>query len=280
MTDADIAGALIALDVDGTLVRSDGSLSARTVDALARARENGARLALATGRDWFAIEGLLEQLPAVEYALCINGIEVLTRTGEELHAGSLDAEVAREAGQLLRRAIPGVILGAGLAGELVAEPGIRAAMPPGAGDGVVTVSDIADAIREGVRDLVVSHDELARDLDRFHAICVEALPLDDVDVAYTGLPMIEIVPSGAGKDAGLAWLASHLRVDRQQVVAFGDGLNDLAMLRWAGTGVAMGDAPELVKAAADHVTATADDDGVARWLEDRLPTPADGDTGV
>ncbi len=281
-----MAGWLIALDVDGTLLRSDGTVSSRTVDCLAAARARGATLSLATGRDWFAVEDLLARLTAVDYALCVNGIEVFTRTGEELYAASLDVELAREVVRMLREALPGVLIGAGFAGELVAEPGIAEAMPPGAGDAVVTVADVAEVIGPGVRDLVVSHHELAQDLDRFHALCVDALPIDGIDVAFTGLPMIEIVPPGAGKHAGLAWLSSHLGIDPERVLAFGDGLNDVSMLRWAGIGVAMGDAPELVRAAADHVTGASDEDGLAVWLERHLsgegaetPSPLSGRRG-
>ena len=95
--------------------------------------------------------------------------------------------------------------------------------------------------------------------------------MEGLDLAYSGLPMLEIVPPGAGKDAGLAWLASHLGVAAERVVAFGDGLNDLAMLRWAGTGVAMGQASEVVIDAADETTAPVDDGGVAPWINSRLP---------
>jgi hydroxymethylpyrimidine pyrophosphatase-like HAD family hydrolase len=101
-------------------------------------------------------------------------------------------------------------------------------------------------------------------------LCLRALPVEGLEVTYSGLPMIEIVPPGSGKDAGLAWLANHLGISNDRVVAFGDGLNDLGMLRWAGTGVAMGQAPAAVMKCADEVTTSNDDDGVAQWLEERF----------
>ena len=79
--------------------------------------------------------------------------------------------------------------------------------------------------------------------------------------------MIEVVPPGSGKDAGLARLAHGLGIARSEVVAFGDGLNDLAMLRWAGLGVAMAQAPSTVRRAADTVTRSNADDGIAHWIE-------------
>ncbi len=261
---------LVALDVDGTLLRSDGSLSARTVAALNAAQASGAHLSLATGRDWHAVAGLLDQVPAVDYALCVNGIEVFRRDGAQLHADALDPDAAAQAVLVLRRAMPGLAFGAGIAGDLVGEPGVSNAMPPGVADPIEVV-DIVDHLGVGLRDIVLYHPDLRGDLEGFHAAVTSALVGHDrVQVAFTGLPMIELVPPGAGKHTGLAWLADHLAVERSKVVAFGDGRNDLSMLAWAGTGVAMGQATDEVKSNADVITLPVDDDGVAHWIEQAL----------
>lgn len=261
-----LAGRLIALDVDGTLVRSDGSVSARTVAALSAARQAGAVITLATGRDWHAVKGLLLDVEAIAYALCVNGIEVFRADGHELFAAELDVARARDAVEILRDAIPGIAVGAGLRGELIGEPLINETMPAGVAD-VTVVDDILTVLGPGLRDLVLYHPDLRDDLDTFHQRCRAVLPPDGLDVAFTGLPMVEIVPPGAGKDSGLAWLAEHLGIARSDVVAFGDGLNDLAMLEWAGLGVAMGQAPPVVRNAADTVTLSNTEDGIAHWLE-------------
>lgn len=267
---ASLSGKLLALDVDGTLLRRDGSLSGRTVEAVTAAAEVGAVLTLATGRDWAAVRDLLARLEAVQYSLCINGIEVFRADGYELHATELDPRAAVEAVHALRDAIPGVAIGAGVRGDLVGEPAINDTMPEGVADTVV-VDDIVAVIGPGVRDLVIYHPDHARDLDAFHATVSAVVPTDRLDVAFTGLPMIELVPPGSGKDRGLAWLADHVGIARVDVVAFGDGLNDLSMLRWAGHGVAMGHAPDAVRQVADEVTLGNDDDGLAVWIERRLP---------
>lgn len=264
-----LEGTLLAIDVDGTLLRPDGSVATRTADALAGARAAGAVLSLATGRDWAAVRALLADLPVIEYALCVNGIEVVTADGTELHADQLDAEVARQAILALRSAVPGVAIGLGIGGELIGEPHLGELFPEGVGD-VIPVDDAIDALGPDLRDLVVYHPDHTEDLEAFYDLCCHALPLEGMDLAYSGLPMLEIVPPGAGKDAGLAWLASHLQIPNARVVAFGDGLNDIAMLRWAGTGVAMAHARAVVIDAADEVTASNADDGVAAWIEARL----------
>ena len=91
-------------------------------------------------------------------------------------------------------------------------------------------------------------------------------------VTTSGAPFVELTPAGADKGAALARLAAELRIDASEVVAFGDNHNDLTMLRWAGRAVAMGNAVEAAKEAADEVTAHHADDGVALVVEAILNT--------
>jgi len=264
-----LTGRLLAFDVDGTILGTDGKLADRTAEAIDAAVRAGAICTLATGRDWSGVHRILDRVAGLSHALCVNGIEVFERDGSELHSVEIALEAAIEAVEILRLTLPDIAIGAGLSGELVGEPGILALMDEGIGE-FTLVDDVLTALRPGVRDLVLWHPTLSDNLDRFHVVCSEALHVEGIDVAYTGLPMIEIVPEGCGKDTGLAWLADNLGVPRADVVAFGDGLNDLAMLRWAGHGVAMGQADPEVHAVADEITATNDDHGVAAWLEARL----------
>ncbi len=269
MTPVGLHATLLAIDVDGTLLRPDGSVAERTAEALADARDAGATLTLATGRDWAAVRDLLAGLPMIEYSLCVNGIEVVTADGTELHTESLDPAVAEQAIRALRSELPGVVIGLGVGGELVGEPRLAEMFPAGVGD-VVPVDDALLALGPDLRDIVVYHPDHTGDIEALYDRCHEVLPVEGMDLAFSGLPMLEIVPPGAGKDAGLAWLSTHLGIPNGRVVAFGDGLNDLAMLRWAGTGVAMGQAKAAVIDAADEITASNHDDGVAAWIEARL----------
>ncbi len=190
-------------------------------------------------------------------------------TAPSCYSVEIPLDAAVEAVEILRQTLPDIAIGAGLAGELVGEPGIVALMDADIGE-LTLVDDVLTELRPGVRDLVLWHPTLSDNLDRFHGVCSEALHIKGIDVAYTGMPMIEIVPEGCGKDTGLAWLADHLGIPRADVVAFGDGLNDLAMLRWAGHGVAMGQAASEVHAVSDEITVSNDDGGVAAWIEARL----------
>ena len=77
----------------------------------------------------------------------------------------------------------------------------------------------------------------------------------------------DVIPAGVGKDVGISRVVNYLGIRLDDTMAFGDGGNDISMLHHVGTGVAMGDAPQMVKEAADYVTASADEDGIALALE-------------
>ncbi|MDH7571426.1 MAG: HAD-IIB family hydrolase, partial [Armatimonadota bacterium] len=89
----------------------------------------------------------------------------------------------------------------------------------------------------------------------------------EVTVVRSSDQLVEIVAARASKAAALQWLARRWQIDAAEVLALGDSYNDIPMLRWAGLGVAMGNAPETVKRAADAVTLTHDEAGVAAAIE-------------
>ena len=264
-----LSGKLIALDLDGTVLGHNGEVAARTVNAVQAAADAGATFTLATGRDFPAVEETLERLESVSYSLCTNGIEVFRRDGHRLHAVQIEPDVVREAIRRLRAAIPGIAFGVGWQNQIHIEDGIAGVLPSDVAHPRL-VGDIMSVVAEEIRDVVVYHPDYVDALDALYDLCALALPMADLDIAYTGLPMIELVPPGAGKHAGLAWLSEHVGIDQSDVVAFGDGLNDLAMLGWAGRGVAMGQSAAAVISAADEVTASVEMHGVAVWLESRL----------
>ena len=91
-------------------------------------------------------------------------------------------------------------------------------------------------------------------------------PLEHVEVTSSGFDILDVIPKGGGKESGLKAVAGYYGIDQSETIAFGDGFNDMSMLRWAGTGVAMGNAPDPVKAEADYVTTSVSDNGVKNAL--------------
>jgi len=255
---------LIACDVDGTLLTSAGRLSDRTRRALVAARDAGWHVVVATGRPVSIALPVVEELAVSEYLIAANGSTVAELgTGAVIFQMALAATLAREALRLARTAVPG--LGAALLTTrgFVHEPGFVqvAPMTPAGGE----VLDATPGPDDDVLNLVVFRAGVST--SELCAVLSAVLP-DGMVASPSGLPgSAELTPPGVHKGSGLARLCAHLGIAQDRVVAFGDGINDLEMLAWAGTGVAMGNAEELVQARADVVTASNDDDGVAVVVE-------------
>ena len=264
-------GSLLAFDVDGTLLNSQGQLTERTVTAISSARDKGATVILATGRSWSELQYVIDAIPDIEYAICTNGLEAYNRLGEVLYTEQIQPDLARELVATIRSSIHGVAIGAGIGSELFAEPKVIEGLVPGieiTSDRLV--DDIAQVLTSDVRDLLIYHPSYVNKLDDLFRKVKDVIADDRIDIAYSGLPMIEIVPAGSGKGTCLAWLAQQLELKQENVFAFGDGMNDLSMLQWAGTGIAMGQSHQRVKASADLIIGAVDEEGIAEWIESNL----------
>ena len=261
----------MAFDVDGTLLNSQGQLTERTVTAISSARDKGATVILATGRSWSELQYGIDAIPDIEYAICTNGLEAYNRLGEVLYTEQIQPDLARELVTIIRSSIHGVAIGAGIGSELFAAPKVIEGLVPGieiTSDRLV--DDIAQVLTSDVRDLLIYHPSYVNKLDDLFTKVKDVIVDDRVDIVYSGLPMIEIVPAGSGKGTCLAWLAQQLELKQENVFAFGDGMNDLSMLQWAGTGIAMGQSHQRVKASADLIIGSVDEEGIAEWIESNL----------
>lgn len=251
---------LVAIDVDGTLIGSDHEISDRTVAALAAARRAGIVVVIASGRPLAVVGSLAVH---ADWVVSGNGTQAThLESGEhrfEVTFGRAAAEAyVREA----RRRVDGVRFAAITDVSLGFEPGFERFSPPNARPGE-RVDDVLTIPGERYAKLIGYHDAMGP---------VALAPLlagidPDLIAEYRGFGGVEIGPHGVDKAVALGWLATHLGIDRADVWAYGDGINDVDMLTWAGHGVAMGNADESLLAVADEVTMSNDDDGVAVVLE-------------
>ena len=262
---------LVASDVDGTLLGPDHTVSPRTAAVIGRAVAEGVPFVLVTGRPPRWIPPVATQLGVVRYAVCANGAVLYDVEADRVvSAHALSAEDLGRLAAAVARALPEATLGVERVGEsafvdqaaqFVAEPDYRHAWP---GDGPPTEDRARLLARPAVKLLV-------RDVSLGSEAMVAALrPLvgDSVDLTFSHSGgLVEVAPAGVTKATGLAEVAALYGVTAERTVAFGDMPNDLAMLRWAGHGVAMGNAHPEVAAAADEITATHGDEGVALVLE-------------
>jgi hydroxymethylpyrimidine pyrophosphatase-like HAD family hydrolase len=136
--------------------------------------------------------------------------------------------------------------------------------PPGEITGEMTLQSVDDLVAEPVTRVII-RDPRASEQDFVEL--AEKVGFQGINYFIGWTAWLDLAPAGVSKASGLSSVCERLGVDRTDVLAVGDGRNDTEMLRWAGRGVAMGQAPLEVQEAADFVTATVQDDGVAQELE-------------
>lgn len=266
---------LVASDIDGTLLDSRDRVSPRLKRAIGRMIRRGVPLTLATGRPARWLQPVLEQLPVRPVCVCGNGA-VLYDSGRDvvLDDHSLAPEVQAEVVAIARSAMADI----GPVGVAVERAG-RSALDPS--DELFVVGPAyahawestehgicgeTEMMSEPATKMLLSNPGMAS--AELHAIIAPHIPADLAHVTFS-MPegLIEVSAPGVTKRAGLEELAGLVGAGASDVVCFGDMPNDIEMIRWAGLGVAMGNAVAEVQRAADEVTATNDDDGVARVLE-------------
>jgi Cof subfamily protein (haloacid dehalogenase superfamily) len=263
--------ALIACDVDGTLIADDEKITPRTRNAVRAAVEAGAQFVLATGRPPRWVQPVVDDLGFAPMAVCANGAVIYDpATDRVVSARTLSVATLAELAEIATRAIPG----AGLAVERIGARAHDTATPqfvssPGyehawlnPDNTEVSIQDLlsAPAVKLLIRKAGARSADMAAELAKHVGL--------EGDITYsTNNGLIEIVPLGINKATGIAELARPLGITDDDVVAFGDMPNDVPMLLRAGHGVAMGNAHSEAIAAADEVTTPNTDDGVARVLE-------------
>ena len=268
---------LIALDLDGTLLTTEKTLTPENEAALRRAAEAGAEIVPATGRFFGAIPDNVRTLPFLRYAITVNGAQILdVRSGYVLHRAEIACLRAVEVLEYLDT-LP-VIYDCYMDdwGWMTRSHYEQAADYAPHRHSL----NLLRRLRTPVPELKAYLTAVGHDVQKIQMFFrdpelrlreMERMRLRFPDLAVTSsIPgNVELNHCDAQKGAALRWLAAYLNLAPTQTAAFGDDLNDLSMLRAAGIGVAMGNACPEAKAAADYVTESCDENGVAKAL-DRL----------
>ncbi len=254
---------LVASDLDGTVVRADGTVSPRTVDVLGEVEAAGVPFVMVTGRPPRWMAEISRQTRHRGLAVCANGALVYDLHTEQVVQSSLiDEEAAAEVVAALRAELPEIGFAVERADSRFAhEQAYRPRYPvPGS-----TPQPVEELLQGGVVKLLARAEGMDSDelLARARAVVGERATL--THSSTDGL--LEMSAAGISKASGLAALAAQHGVAPEEVVAFGDMPNDLPMLAWAGHGVAVANAHPEVREAADEVTASVEEDGVAQVLE-------------
>ncbi len=257
---------LAAFDLDGTLMNGEQHISTRVRHALADARAQGVIVTLATGRMFAATVPFARDLQIDAPLLCYQGAWIQgLDDAQPRYRISLPVPLTQEVLDLAEsQAWHTVFYADGLIflRETRYSDAFYAAL---LGDEYMLVDSWNVVIHQHTPDkilFVADPEEIPAMGQRLNAQLGTR-----AEVVRSHARFVEVGPKNANKGTGLAWLTEQLGVPREAVMATGDQENDLAMVRWAGVGIAMGNADPLVKQAADWVAPSIEDDGAAVALE-------------
>lgn len=249
---------LVALDIDGTLVDGDGRMPEAIRRAVGRVVDSGTPVVLSTGRSWLATQPVFDHLGLPDgWAVSSNGAMVLKYAPldivfeERFDPAPMIAQVT----ELVPEARIGVQDGLHWR--------VSRAFPDGELMGDVAVVPLDDLASRPVSRIVIRDPDSS---DEDFLARIGTLGLHEVSYFVGWSAWLDIAPQGVDKAHGLQRVVDALGVAPADVLAIGDGNNDIEMLRWAGRGVALGDSSEGVRAAADHVTGPFADGGTAQEL--------------
>lgn len=247
-------------DIDGTLLdHTDGKsiFHDSTAEALAALQRKGIKVFISTGRAYSIISQVTELFPFDGY-VTTNGQIVLERDGTVIRHETLDPQDVRSLVALVREGgHPSIVLEDGGSYPVNDHPFVRrhfewakAPFPP--------FYDIARLEEHPVVQINVY-----MPLDQAEKLFA---PLEHLAVTSSGGEILDVIPKGGGKEVGRNAVVEYYGIKREDTIAFGDGPNDIRMLQWAGTGVAMGNGTPEVKAVADYVTTSVSEDDIKNAL--------------
>ncbi len=262
---------LIALDLDGTLLKDDKTISVKTKDVIKRAKEQGHVVMIATGRPFRSSEMYYRELELDTPIVNFNGAFIhhpLDNSWGTFHS-PLDINTAKEIVNTCRSYHFHNIVAEVMDDVYFHYHDEKLLDIFSMGNPKITTGDLADFLQDSPTSLLIHTEEnhlkeIRRHLSEVHAEVVEhrswAAPWH----------VIEIIKSGLNKAVGLKKAADYYHIPYKRIIAFGDEDNDLEMLDFAGRGVAMGNGIDQVKAIANDITSSNEEDGVAVYLNEYL----------
>ena len=267
---------LIAFDLDGTLLREDKSISRTNLAALEKAARMGIHIVPATGRIFSVLPQPLRDADYIRHVICINGAAVFDKqTGQEIYSAQIPLDRTLALIDYIRSLPLNVIYDCyadntgwtthenyRLADTYIPHMPMRALF----NSTRHPVEDLPDFLRSRGKPVQKVQMFFKEPGNRDGIIAQMAQLFPDIQVSSSLSNNLELNWKDAGKHTALRFLCDHLGIVMEQVLALGDGSNDIGMLEAAGVGVAMANAPQQVRRSADSVTADNESDGVAHAI--------------
>lgn len=260
---------LLALDLDGTLTNSEKHVSTKNREYIRRAQEKGIKVILASGRPVIGIRGVADELELWTlggYILAYNGGHIIDcNTGKDLVKQTIPLEYIHDICEVVRRfaVYPLTYNDFGVICEndtdiYVQKEGYNNSIP------IIKVANLEAQITEPVvKFMVVGDPTELMNAYRYLKSKFEGI----LNIFFSEPYFLEVTPLGIEKASALEKLSQILGTTAEQIMACGDGLNDIPMLEYAGIAVAMGNAYDETKKVANYIVASNDEDGVAEAIQ-------------
>ncbi|MCG3728465.1 sugar-phosphatase [Vibrio cincinnatiensis] len=260
---------LIALDMDGTLLNSQKQISPRTKQAIAKAREQGIHIVLASGRPLAGMRSKLEELNLTsqdDYVLHYNGSVVQNvGTGDIIYQQILDGRSAKMVARLAKELGVNAHAFSQIHGLITPKISQYTEVEATINDLTITEMDFEQLEDDHpiIKAMIVAEPEALTE-------AIRQLPSSlhqDYTIVQSAAFFLEFLNPNSNKGIGVKAIADHLGIHANEVICMGDAENDHHMLQYAGLGIAMANAMEETKQIADHITLSNDEDGVAVAIE-------------
>lgn len=262
---------LIALDLDGTLLKDDKTISPKTKEVIIKAKEQGHVVMIATGRPFRSSEQYYRQLDLDTPIVNFNGAFIhhpLDHSWGSYHS-PMDINVAMDIVDTCTSFDFHNIIAEVKDDVFFHYHDEKLLDLFSFGNSHVTTGDLRNFLRDSPTSLLIHTEEEQSKQIRQHLSAVHAEVIEHRSWA-SPWHVIEIIKSGLHKGVGLKKIAEYYHISRERIIAFGDEDNDLEMLEYAGHGVAMGNAIDPVKNIANDITLTNEQDGIGVYLADLL----------
>lgn len=257
---------LIVTDMDGTLLNEVHEISDENKHALKKASEKGIKVAIATGRIYESTIKYARELSIETPIICCNGALIKEENGNVIYERKIEDYMCNNIIDLLEKHN---IYYQCFTDDTIFTPYInewlrKYQMQEDLNIKIIESDNIKDSIKGSniLKFLIIENDlELLSNIER------ELKSIEDIELTKSFFDNIEIMRKGVNKGSAVESLAEYLGIDKSEVITFGDNHNDLSMITYAGMGVAMGNAEEIVKENANYITCKNSENGVAKALE-------------
>ena len=261
---------LIALDLDGTLLNMEKKVPQGNYQALKEGEKAGIQIVPATGRGVGGIPPMIRELPGANYAITTNGAVVADlKNNKAIKTCGLSNEMIQRILNIAKKyhsATDPFIDGRAITEPASIDHMDEFGLSPEMQKLIRDTREVVPNVMEYVKTTGAEAEKVnifMADLEEREVLRKELMAIPELSISSSMYNNLEVNAKGADKGSALLWLADYLGIDREETMSFGDGENDIPMIQAAGIGVAMENALDTVKAAADMITLKNDEDGVA-----------------